>query len=81
MPPEFVPDAIARFRRADTARTTPGSGLGLALVHTIVSGAGGELRACAHGRHHIYPPKRFGDTSCRHSDRGFSATALLPSDV
>jgi signal transduction histidine kinase len=74
-----VSDAIARFRRADAARSTPGSGLGLAVVHTIVSVAGGELRACTAGRHYTYRPERFGAISCRHYDQGFTATALLPS--
>jgi len=78
MPPDFVAQATGRFRRADVARTSPGSGLGLALVHTIVAGAGGELRACTGGRHHTYPPGRFASTSCEHGDAGTTMTVLLP---
>ena len=79
MPADFVPDAIGRFRRADSARTTPGSGLGLALVHTIVSGAGGELRSCSGDRHHTYPPGRFPAVACRHPAPGTTMTVLLPT--
>lgn len=79
MPPEFVADAVGRFRRADAARTTPGSGLGLALVHTIVAGAGGELRVCTGHRHHAYPPERYPGAACRHADHGTTATVLLPA--
>jgi signal transduction histidine kinase len=79
MPPEFVADAVGRFRRADVARTTPGSGLGLALVHPVVDAAGGELRACSGGRHHTYPPARFDAITCDHPDTGTTMTVLLPS--
>ncbi|WP_327316186.1 sensor histidine kinase [Streptomyces sp. NBC_01235] len=36
-PPEFLPHAFDRFTRAETSRTTPGSGLGLALVAAVAA--------------------------------------------
>jgi len=75
---DFLPHAVERFRRADAARTTPGSGLGLALVHRVVVAAGGELRLCAPGGHHVYPPAR-SDLPCDHGDGGTTATVLLPA--
>jgi two-component system, OmpR family, sensor kinase len=48
MPEQFINKAFERFSRPDAARTvsTGGSGLGLALVHALVTAAGGtvELR-------------------------------------
>jgi hypothetical protein len=45
-PPEFLPHAFDRFRRADTARTArSGSGLGLAIVAAIVAAHGGVATA------------------------------------
>jgi signal transduction histidine kinase len=44
MEPEFLAQATARFTRADTARSTPGTGLGLSVVDAIVAAHGGELR-------------------------------------
>ncbi|MEU4221226.1 HAMP domain-containing sensor histidine kinase [Actinoplanes sp. NPDC026623] len=49
--PGFLPYATERFTRADTARTTPGAGLGLALVDTIVRGYGGQLLICSKTQH------------------------------
>jgi signal transduction histidine kinase len=43
MPPADRGKAGQRFFRADTARATPGSGLGLALVQAVASLHGGEL--------------------------------------
>jgi hypothetical protein len=37
------PKVIQRFHRLDSARTQPGSGLGLALVHSVAELHGGEL--------------------------------------
>ncbi|MBC7374772.1 MAG: HAMP domain-containing histidine kinase [Frankiales bacterium] len=74
----FVPHAVERFRRADEARTTAGSGLGLALVHDLVVRLGGELRLCALGAHHTYPPDRFRDVGCEHPPGGTSVSLVLP---
>lgn len=76
-PAAFVPFAVERFRRADPARTTPGSGLGLALVHQVVAVHGGELRLCSNGTHHRYPPA-YIDLPCQHGDLGTTVSVLLP---
>jgi len=81
LPTELIPHAIDRFRRADTARTTPGSGLGLALVHRVLTGLGGELRLCTAGTHHRYPPILPTAIACSHpatGTPGTTATAALP---
>jgi two-component system OmpR family sensor kinase len=78
-PPEFVPHAVERFRRADPARTPPGNGLGLALVHALVSQAGGELRLCTGGGHHRYPPLVAGEVACAHPTRGTHVSVVLPN--
>jgi heavy metal sensor kinase len=46
-PPEFLPYAFERFRRADAARTLAdgGSGLGLAIVREVARAHGGTARA------------------------------------
>ncbi|GLZ55942.1 ATP-binding protein [Actinomycetospora sp. NBRC 106378] len=46
-PPEFLPHAFERFRRADSARARSdgGSGLGLAIVETIAAAHGGSAHA------------------------------------
>jgi len=44
MSPAFLARATARFARADTARSTPGTGLGLSVVDAIVTAHDGELR-------------------------------------
>ena len=45
MPEEFIPLAFDRFSRPDGSRSTAhgGAGLGLAIVHAIVTGAGGTI--------------------------------------
>jgi len=45
MPPHYLPHAVERFSRPDTARTSAagGSGLGLALVQAIVTAAEGTM--------------------------------------
>lgn len=41
-PEEFRDQAFDRFTRAETSRSTPGSGLGLALVQAVAQAHGGE---------------------------------------
>jgi hypothetical protein len=54
-----------RFFRADTARATPGSGLGLSLVRAVAQLHGGELR--------------LGDTEPGRVPPGLTAVIFLPS--
>ncbi|MFD5816505.1 ATP-binding protein [Streptomyces sp. NPDC127038] len=44
-PPEFLPHAFDRFSRAEASRTTPGAGLGLALVAAVAASHDGAARA------------------------------------
>ncbi|HZR91535.1 MAG TPA: ATP-binding protein [Gaiellaceae bacterium] len=44
-PDGFLPDAFARFSRADQARTEAGAGLGLAIVAEIAAAHGGTVGA------------------------------------
>jgi signal transduction histidine kinase len=50
-PDDFLPKAFDRFARADTSRTSPGSGLGLALVAAVAASHNGTANAAntAHG--------------------------------
>lgn len=75
--PVFLAQATARFTRADSARTAPGAGLGLAVVEAIADAHHGELRVCSRGGHHrsrdVFP------ALCRHPDAGTTVTLLLPA--
>ncbi len=72
----FVPHATERFRRADAARSTPGNGLGLAVVHTVLAGVGGDLWLCSHSTHHRYPPAQHAQVNCGHGPSQPSCTVL-----
>ncbi|MFF7680074.1 sensor histidine kinase [Actinacidiphila glaucinigra] len=50
-PGDFLPKAFDRFARAEASRTSPGSGLGLALVAAIADSHEGTVHAAntAHG--------------------------------
>ena len=43
LPDSLLEHATDRFARADDARSRPGSGLGLSIVHDVVTRAGGLL--------------------------------------
>jgi len=72
----FVPHATERFRRAERSRTTPGNGLGLAVVHTVLAGVGGDLWLCSHSTHYRYPPAQHAQVSCGHGPSQPSGTVL-----
>lgn len=76
MPADLLATATERFARAPEARSRPGSGLGLALVATLVEAAGGELRLCHDGRHHS--TGRAVPVACDH-DEAMTVTVLLPA--
>lgn len=48
-PPDFLPRAFDRFTRAEASRTTPGTGLGLALVAAVAASHDGTVRAANTG--------------------------------
>ncbi|GAC1610769.1 MAG: ATP-binding protein [Mycobacteriales bacterium] len=75
---EFLPHAVERFRRGGASRSTPGSGLGLALVHAVVTSAGGELRLCTAGQHQRFASALTAAPRCEHPCAGTTATVLLP---
>jgi signal transduction histidine kinase len=55
-PPDFLPHAFDRFSRAEASRTTPGAGLGLALVAAVAASHGGTAHA------ENIPPRATGAT-------------------
>ena len=75
MSPTLLETATRRFARADAARSLPGAGLGLALVHVLVDQAGGEIRLCFGGRH--VSVGRSAPVECSHG-RAMTVTILLP---
>jgi two-component system, OmpR family, sensor kinase len=76
MPPTLLATATQRFARAEDARPRPGSGLGLSLVDTVVTGAAGELRLCHQGRHATHG--RPCPVPCTHGP-AMTVTVLLPT--
>ena len=78
MPADFLPHAAERFARADTARTTPGTGLGLSLVDAIVAAHDGHLSWCSGTTHHHPQP---APVPCTHpgTGTGTTITVLLPT--
>ncbi|GAA2381462.1 sensor histidine kinase [Dactylosporangium salmoneum] len=72
----FLPHAAERFTRADSARTTPGTGLGLSLVDAIVAAHDGSLWCCSGDAHHHPGPAA---VPCTHPGTGTTITVLLPN--
>jgi signal transduction histidine kinase len=76
MSPDLLATATERFARAPEARSRAGSGLGLALVTTLVESANGELRLCYAGRHRSTGKQV--PVACGHDD-AMTVTVLLPA--
>lgn len=76
MPRELLATVTERFARSPQARARPGSGLGLSLLATIVTDAGGQLRLCYDGHHRVVGVRK--STPCTH-DSAMTVTILLPS--
>ncbi len=76
MPPELLSTAAERFARSPEARTRPGSGLGLSLIATIATNAGGQLRLCHDGHHEVVGAQV--SAPCTH-DGAMTVTVLLPA--
>ncbi|MFL6133239.1 MAG: ATP-binding protein [Nocardioidaceae bacterium] len=75
MPAELLTTATERFARSPAARNRPGSGLGLSLAATMVTAAGGQLRLCFAGNHHVEGAS--APVRCSHDSR-MTMTVLLP---
>jgi two-component system, OmpR family, sensor kinase len=78
MPPDLLATATDRFARAPEARSRPGSGLGLALVATLVEAAGGEVRLCFDGEHQHSGRPAPVPVPCEHDD-AMTVAVLLPA--
>ncbi|RCH64512.1 ATP-binding protein [Streptomyces sp. SDr-06] len=75
MDPLFLQRATERFSRADTARTSPGSGLGLSPVEATLHAHHGELRICSGEAHHHSNEQLAVD--CGHPGAGTTVTVIL----
>ncbi len=76
MDADLLATATQRFTRAAESRSKPGFGLGLSLVESTITQAGGELRLCYAGTH-----QRFGrphPAPCQH-DNEMTVTVILPA--
>jgi signal transduction histidine kinase len=81
MPSAFLAQAAERFRRAEASRTSPGNGLGLALVDAIAIAHHGQLRICSGGAHHRQssPEAKWSAVVCDHPSDGATTSLLLPA--
>ncbi len=85
MDAELLATATRRFTRAASSRSREGFGLGLSLVESLATRAGGELRLCSGGHHQRYgaaptaSPPNATEVPCRH-DGAMTVTVLLPAD-
>lgn len=83
MDAELLATATRRFTRAASSRSREGFGLGLSLVETLVTRAGGELRLCSGGHHQRYNAagamSSASEVPCTH-DGAMTVTVLLPAD-
>jgi len=80
MEPELLATATRRFTRAASSRSREGFGLGLSLVESLVTRAGGELRLCSDGHHQRYGAAPAAtEVPCAH-DGAMTVTVLLPAD-
>jgi signal transduction histidine kinase len=77
---DFLPHAAERFRRDESARTSPGTGLGLSLVDAIAAVHRGQLRVCSGGAHHqgYAGDSLLADVPCNHPEDGTTVSMLLP---
>jgi two-component system, OmpR family, sensor kinase len=83
-PPDFLPQAFERFRRAEAARTRDngGTGLGLSIVQAIVRAHGGRVIAANHrnGGAIVTLELRIGGASTHQSGTGGAARAKATSE-
>lgn len=76
MPVDLLQSATRRFARSQEARSRPGAGLGLALVRTLITQAGGGIRLCNDG-HHVSHGRSVA-VECSHP-AAMTVTILLPT--
>ena len=83
MDADLLATATRRFTRAASSRSREGFGLGLSLVESLVTRAGGQLRLCSGGHHQRYGALATTgsggeDVACAH-DGAMTVTVLLPT--